>query len=388
MKKFTALLTLLCMLISCIPALADEAAISYPSPTTQEYTTEAFKGEVIFPYSETTGEWKTSNAIPGYKGKHIYSSAAGCTATYKISGISAGNYEVYFWTMPHGKSSAETTLLITHNGKTDAAAIYSKTNGEEIAPGWVTVGVYDFSGKDDEKVLQVATDRSDRASGIKLVPTKKELTPGRTPLAPLPDTNAPEATPETTTPAAPEQTENNGTAYPSPTSQVFSTDKLDGEIVVLVTEKVGEWRASNAVKAYSGKHIWSQETGAYVTYVTDKLKKGNYEVYYWAMPYGNNESETVIDIYHSGKKTSAAVYTRYNPEELAPGWVSLGIYDFAGSDDEKVMQVCKGDTVRANAVKFVPTKEAVKPGAKPINDTVVETVTPAPSVPDKTEDTA
>ena len=383
MKKIIALLTLTCLLFSCVPVFADDTAIAYPLPSTQEFTTKTFPGEVIFPYTETTGEWKTSNAIPGYKGKHIYSSTAGCTVTYPISGISAGNYEAYFWTMPHGKSAAETTLLITHNGKTDSAAIYSKTNGEEMAPGWVSFGIYDFKGDGTEKVLQVANDKSDRASGIKLVPTKKDLAPGTKPLSPLPGTES--VVPET--PAVPEQPKEDtapSVSYPDPTTQVFSTDKKTGEIVVLITEQIGSWRASNAVKAYSGKHIWTQTAGDYVTYKPEALKKGNYEVYYWAMPYGNNENETVIDIYHSGKKSSAAVYTRCQPETLAPGWVSLGVYDFSGTDDEKVMQICKGETVRANAVKFVPTTNAVKPGATPLNDITVAPVTPAPVTPTPT----
>ena len=374
MKKITSVLILICMLASCLPVFAEDV-VAYPSPSTQEFMTGSVKGEIIISYSETTGEWKTSNAVPGHKGKHIYSETAGCTATYPVSGISAGNYEVHFWTMPHSKSSAETTLVITHNGKTDTAAVYSKTSGEEIAPGWVTLGIYDFGGKGDEKVLQIANSKSDRASGIRLIPTKESVKPGNKPLTAI------SGTVESEENKAPSQTTEQPTVtdevYPDPTTQVFSTDKKTGEIVVLITEQVGNWRASNAVKAYSGKHVYSQEAGAYVTYVPEKLSKGNYEVFYYAMPYGNNEDETVIDIYHSGKKDQAAVYTRCKPEVLAPGWVSLGIYDFDGSADEKVMQVCNGGTVRANAVKFVPTNEAVKPGAVPVSKKEVEVITPA-----------
>lgn len=389
MRKIIAVLVLICMLVSCMPAFAEEV-IKYPNPATQEFMTGSVKGEIIIPYSETTGEWKTSNAVPGHNGKHVYSITPGCTATYAISGIAAGNYEVQFWTMPHSKSSAETILEITHNGKVDYAAVYSKTGGEELAPGWVTLGIYDFDGKGNEKVWQTSVDKSDRASGIRLIPTKEAVKAGAKPLNAIPTLVEGEKKEETTTTTTPEPTptqpEETATNYPDPTTQVFSTDKKAGEIVVLITESVGNWRASNAVKAYSGKHVYSQEAGAYVTYKPEKLAKGNYEVFYYAMPYGNNEDETVIDIYHSGKKDSAAVYTRCKPEVLAPGWVSLGIYDFDGSEDEKVMQICNGDTVRANAVKFVPTNEAVKPGAVPVSLKEVELVTPTvPVEPEKTE---
>ena len=383
MKKIIALILSVCMMLSCLTILAAETTVTLPTPGSQTFTTASMAGEIVIPCADQTGEWKTSNAIKGYNGgKHIYSAAAGCSVTYPISGIKAGNYEVYFWTMPHSKSSAETVLDIHHNGKVSYAAVYSKTNGEELAPGWVSMGIYDFAGKGDEKAVQISNDQSDRASAIKLVPTKDAVKPGNLPLETrVPATEAPAPAPAPT--PAPTQPAEDTVTYPTPDVHTFTTEKFAGEIVTVVTEQIGSWRASNAVKAYSGKHIWTQTEGDYVTYVPKGLSKGNYEVYYWAMPYGNNEDETVIDIYHNGKKSQAAVYTRGKPETYAPGWVSVGIYDFAGKEDEKVMQVCVGDTVRANAVKFVPTTSAVKAGLTPISAKDVTLTTPAePTVPE------
>ncbi len=382
MKKTIAYLVLICMLLSCVPAFAAETAVTLPKPDSQIFTTDSLPGEILIPYGAQTGEWKTSNAIKGYSGgKHIYSASEGCSVTYPISGISAGNYELYFWTMPHGKSSSETVLDIYHNGKVSYAAVYSKTNGEELAPGWVSMGIYDFAGTGDEKAVQISNSQSDRASGIRLVPTTKDLKAGNPPLETR--VSIADTTPQTPAPT-PEQTDApQSTTFPTPAVHTFTNEKFSGEIVTIVTEQVGAWRASNAVKAYSGKHIWTQTEGDYVTYIPKGLTKGNYEVYYYAMPYGNNEAETVIDIYHSGKKSRSAVYTKGAPETYGPGWISLGIYDFAGTEDEKVMQVCKGDTVRANAVKFVPTTSAVKPGLTPIAAKEVELSKPVePSVPE------
>ncbi len=379
MKKTIAYLVMVCLLLSCIPAYAAEATVTRPSVGSQTFTTDSLPGEIIIPYGEQTGEWRTSSAIKGYNGgKHIYSATAGCSVTYPITGISAGNYELYFWTMPHSKSSSETVLDIHHNGKVSKAAVYSKTNGEELAPGWVSMGVYDFAGKGDEKALQISNSMSDRASAIRLVPTKKDVQAGNQPVEERVEVSKP--APET--PATPGKTDGSATSL-TPAIHTFTTEKFANEIVTVVTEQVGGWRASNAVKAYSGKSVYSQTSGDYLTYVPKGLTKGNYEVYYWAMPHKNNEAETVIDIYHNGQKSQAAVYTHGDAETYASGWVSIGIYDFAGTEDEKIMQICNGDTVRANAVKFVPTSAAVKPGLTPTSAKDVELNTPTePVVPE------
>ena len=143
--------------------------------------------------------------------------------------------------------------------------------------------------------------------------------------------------------------------------QVYSVENFDGEIIIPVTETEGTWKESTAVPNYNGgAHIWSNTKGDTLIYKIKGIMKGNYEVYNWVLPHKYNSEKMNFVISHNGKTSEASVYQKLSDEETVdPGWVSMGVFDFAGDSKEKITHVCTGGNSRATAIKLVPTKMGV-----------------------------
>ena len=171
MKKAVALVLVLCLLFTSVSVFASKTA-------EQTFNNETQKGEKIIPITEMTGSWAESTTVKNYDGgKHVWSNQNGDTLTFKITGISKGNYEVYYWVCPHIYNAEKMELVINHNGKADAASVYQKLNeGEAVEPGWVSLGVYDFAASGDESVTHICSGGNTRGTGVKLVPTTKDVT--------------------------------------------------------------------------------------------------------------------------------------------------------------------------------------------------------------------
>ncbi len=343
MKKTICVLLLVCMLLSSIPAFAASEAVGYT------YVTESFAGEIIIPVTETTGTWKDSTAVLNYDGqKHIYSSAAGETATFKIEGAKAGNYEIYYWLMPHSKPCKKFTVEISHNGKTSYKELSAQISADEtVAPGWVSLGIFDVSGTGDEKVLATSAGGFLRAGAIKLVSTDKALSESTD--APKVDPVVPEV-PATDAPALPEG---------------LTTETFADEIVIPYTETTGEWKNSSAVLGYDGNgHVYSQSAGPTMTFKIAGAKAGNYELYFWVMPHTKNASQAQLTVNHNGKTDAVTLKHRYG-DSTVPGWGLMGVFDLSGTGDESVVLTNAGGIIRGSAVKLVPTtKEINQPSEK------------------------
>ena len=146
--------------------------------------------------------------------------------------------------------------------------------------------------------------------------------------------------------------------------QEFVTETFKGEIIVSVenAEQTGQWTKSSAIKNYDGGPNYFAKEDATVFFKPDKLKAGNYELYYWVPTHQNNVEKLNMTVRHNGKESSTYVYPRPDKEEtdVPSGWVSLGVFDFAASGDEGVFLEAKATNTRATAVKYVPTdKEAL-----------------------------
>ena len=140
-------------------------------------------------------------------------------------------------------------------------------------------------------------------------------------------------------------------------------DSVEGEIIVSAhdAEKSGKWKATIAVLNYDGKSTFYSEGEADISFKSEQIQKGNYEVYLWAGFHAYNPDKQYLTVKHAGKESETFAYVKLNEgEERAPGWVSLGVFDFLGSGDESVDIHATGNNIRATAVKFVPTdKEAL-----------------------------
>ncbi|MBQ7040083.1 MAG: hypothetical protein IJN39_05900, partial [Clostridia bacterium] len=323
MKKIICLVLCMCMLLS-ISALAASEAAGYT------YTTESFQGEIIIPVTETTGTWKESTAVANYDdGAHIYSLTAGDTATYKIEGAKKGNYEIYYWVMPHTKASKKFPIEISHNGKTSVKELRFQISSEEsVAPGWVSLGIFDLNGSGNEKITATNAGGTLRAGGLKLVPTTADVTV---------DTKASDTA--------------------SKHEEVTTTEKSEGEIIIPVTETTGTWNESTAVLNYDGgAHIYSGVAGDTATYKIEGVKAGNYEIYFWVMPHTKYSKQFPIAISHNGKTDVVELRTQISDgETVDPNWLSLGVYDIIGTGNENVLTTNAGGILRAGAIKLVPT---------------------------------
>ncbi|MBQ2967260.1 MAG: family 16 glycosylhydrolase [Clostridia bacterium] len=167
--------------VSDVPAAPEKEDEKIEPPVIEEtkpalsegLTTEIFANETVIPYTETTGEWKKSSAVPGYDGNgHIYSEGEGKTMTFKVPSVKEGNYEVYFWVMAHTKNISNIDLTVKHNGKTDALTLKQRY-GTNTEAGWSLMGVYDFKGDGNESVILTNNVGIVRGSAIKIVPTEK-----------------------------------------------------------------------------------------------------------------------------------------------------------------------------------------------------------------------
>ncbi len=146
------------------------------------------------------------------------------------------------------------------------------------------------------------------------------------------------------------------------TKQTFTTEEFEGEIIIPVTETLGNWGESATLKNYDGTpHKWTSTNGASMTFQVTDVKAGKYEVFYWTLPHQNNKSYIDFIVAHNGKQDVARIHQKLDADETAePGWVSMGVYDFAGNGDEKVhYTLVDGSNIRATSIKLVPSTKDV-----------------------------
>ena len=333
MKKIISMLLVLCMLIPVLPVFAASNASKLP------YTTEKFEGEIVIPVTKTEGTWKDSTAVKNYDGgKHTYTNVDGGMAVYTIENVKAGNYEIYYWAMPHEKNSSKNPIVINHNGKTSGVSLDLKLeSGEEVAPGWVTLGVYDIAAKGDESVTMTCASNNVRASAIKLVPTTKELTVAK------PSEEAVEE---------------------KVTFERTVTDNMSGYCIWTNGDGEGPWRSSTAVlgpmtKSPQSMWISGVDERATITYYPEISEAGDVEVSVFLLWWKANQNPKVkYEVHHNGKVDEKIL----DPTSIEYSqWVTLGTFDFAGNPETEFVRLVvvppenykeNGLNTRASTISF------------------------------------
>ena len=320
MKKIIIGLLVFCMLIPALPVFAASEAAQ------QTYTTETFDGEIIIPVTETTGTWKKSDAIPNYDGGgHIWSNTKGDTLLYKIEGIASGNYEVYNWVLPHKNNARSIDFVITHNGKTSEASVYQKLlDGETVAPGWVSLGVFDFAGSGNENVFHTCPGSNVRATAIKLVPVTKEAVEEK--AEEEVKTDVPES----------------GAA-----KNLINVEPSG----LCIWE--GSWKHSTATVSplvNYPEHLWvaGDVSDAFVTYYPLIEAVGDVRISIYQLYWHENQTNDIkYEVHHNGKVDEFHL----NPQDITENqWITLGTFDFSGdAENEFVKLVCvQNDNSKAN----------------------------------------
>ncbi len=326
MKRTLSVILAVLMLLSAVPAFAAENV----------YTTEKFDGEIIIPITTMTGTWKDSTAVLNYDGeKHQYTNTDGDFATYEIGKVTAGNYEVYYWAMPHAKNSSKNPIDINHNGKADRISVNLKIKEDEtVAPGWLSLGVFDFDGKGTETVVMPCEGNNVRSSAIKLVPTDKPLTA---------DASKQEET---------EEKQGLEKSIPDLMTGYCRWTKGDNE---------SNWRPSTTVLGpmqVSPNTFWiaGGDEKVTMTYYPEISVAGNVEINVFLLYWSANQNPQVkYEIHHNGKVDEIIL----DPTTITESqWVNIGTYDFAGDPVNEFVKLVvvkpeneKGNT-RASTISF------------------------------------
>lgn len=340
MKKILAIFLCLCMLMPVIISFAASDTAN------QTFSTETLKDEVIFHYKDAvaTGTWNESVAIKNYDGgAHIWSKNAGDSLVYTIKGIKAGNYEAFTWVLPHKFNLDKQEYTVKHNGKNSFVFAYQKLEETEtVKPGWVSMGVLDFSGDGDETFTLVCPGNNNvRGSAIKLVPTTKDVSVSS--FGTAEERSVPDA------------------VYVSGKPEKVSVPHSDSQLKDIELDPTGvctwegNWAFSKSAlgpMVYVPQSLWisaadTKDGTSYVMYNPDIMAIGDVNIFVYLLWWKENQNENVkYEIHHNGKIDQVVL----DPTALTESsWVNLGTFDFSGETEKEYVKLVPQDSTYEKA---------------------------------------
>jgi len=299
------------------------------------------------------GKWQEStnaNVVGAGGINSWYTADKTSTATYDASGLESGNYGVYIYLTPYGKSAAaKVTATITASGKSTDVT-FDGFEGGVGTKHWLFLGKYDFDGTDGDSVVhKIAADANPdimRASGIKFVKN---------------DTNT--GAPGVYNAATTDSGSSASSVSSVPTTQAPTTSS-NNEIVITTDDsrfklEGSKWEQStnaNVVGAGGINSWFTADKKAVVTYDASGLEKGSYGVYMYLTPFGKSAAMMTVTVTASGKSSEIAV-DGFEGGVGNAHWKFLGKYDFDGSQGDgishRIADDAAADIMRASGVKFV-----------------------------------
>ena len=340
MKKILAIFFCLCMLMPVIISFAASDTAN------QTFSTETLKDEVIFHYKDAvaTGTWNESVAIKNYDGgAHIWSKNAGDSLVYTLKGIKAGNYEAFTWVLPHKFNLDKQEYTVKHNGKNSFVFAYQKLEETEtVKPGWVSMGVLDFSGDGDETFTLVCPGNNNvRGSAIKLVPTTKDVSVSS--FGTAEERSVPDA------------------VYVSGKPEKVSVPHSDSQLKDIELDPTGvctwegNWAFSKSAlgpMVYVPQSLWisaadTKDGTSYVMYNPDIMAIGDVNIFVYILWWKENQNENVkYEIHHNGKIDQVVL----DPTALTESsWVNLGTFDFSGETEKEYVKLVPQDSTYEKA---------------------------------------
>ncbi|MBR3942502.1 MAG: S-layer homology domain-containing protein [Clostridia bacterium] len=342
MKKITTLLLVLCLLLSIMPtAFAEEAADDLGISPNHSADT-VLEGETVihFKQAASQGTWSGTESVKNYDGKTSrWANEKEAGLQFRLTNLDKGTYEVYYYIIYHSSNGSQWNFTVDHNGKTDETFAYGKGNGITESC-WTSIGIFDFSGDGTEKVTMLNTSGGNiRASGLKLVPTKKPVVnPAIARKAKA------EAEAEAKRKEEEERKANMIQANPYPG---FSYE--------------GNWSFSSTVPGpmvLAPASLWianGQETDT-CTYKPDIKSVGKVRIGVYLLYWHENHVSDVKYEVHLGDGSVQEFHL--DPTSITKSsWVTLGEFDFDGSGNEFVKLVCvpqdiEKNNTRASTVRF------------------------------------
>ncbi|MBR3941813.1 MAG: S-layer homology domain-containing protein [Clostridia bacterium] len=240
------------------------------------------------------------------------------------------------------------TFTVVHNGKTDKVSFDMSQ-----AKGWYSLGEFDFKGEGEEYVmfkkesgadciarlaaLRFTTDGNGMATSLEEAKNPVEFK-----VTPLADTSM-------------IFDENKVSDFALKTAFFYPSEAKIISFESKEYSEKGTWLPSglagyfDPVMNKNTSSRYSFEPNASATWGTGGIQ-GDAEVSIYKLVHANSNNKTRVRINHNGK--TETFYLDFTTGTA--GWVSLGVYDFAGTPDEGVTidNSETGLTARANAVRF------------------------------------
>jgi len=282
------------------------------------------------------GTWSVSTnpVVAGPTGSGSWhSSKKGSSMSFDASGLESGNYGVYVFMTPWGKTADKMDVIITASGKSQTVTIECPPIGSGIRH-WVFVGKYDFNGTSGDSIVQTLNENASegilRASGVKFIKN---------------DTYS-EKIGSTIEVTGNEEV---------PVEIKYTTVPQNGEVIIgtehVGFSKEGEWTASGLIMPSEQKGFYSvtpDSTGIWYPYIN---KASGVEVFYFKPTANDKEDSSLkVEVFASGETKTFEVDFTQPPTD----WYSLGKYDFSGDGSEyvKVTKTNPNGTSRLTCLKF------------------------------------
>lgn len=277
----------------------------------------------------TVGSWGESGAVDEYNGSSLYSSTAGCSATWQADLGQDGVYEVFVWYSAayrtggsYNRDSLASYTVIDANGQTAVTVDQDVSHGQ-----WVSIGQYEFLAGQPAAVT-VAHDNEDR-SATSADAVKFAYVADLAPEEPIP-------------------------------ADIIIDDRSED------FSAVGYWRESGAVDEYEGGSLYANDIGDHAVWQPTIPRAGRYEVYAcWSSVrsdgtrYDRDTAADYVISFDGGAETVTVDQTTDGGQ-----WNLLGTFTFAVGSNGSVTVIrdaANGLATCADAVKFVWAGEAIEP---------------------------
>ena len=284
--------------------------------------------------AELKGSWEPSDSYTYDGNATIFTDETDAEISYKIGGLTPGNYELFLYEVPDVDSA---DMLLSISEDEDSYVINASKDATQGA-GWVSLGVFAISGNADETVtfgfLPGTTGTSLHGTAIKLVQTTAR-------------TNYPDIF----------------GVGDNETSDVTAFEGFSYE---------GDWRNSTKLQGPLTKYtqtFWISEELVKKSEIEDYCKydpglessepKVKISVYllYWNTMQTTN---ACYEVHHNGKVDTFNIDMHILDRRQESSWYELGIFDFSGTEGEEFVKLIpqitgeENDSIntRASAVRF------------------------------------
>ena len=269
-----------------------------------------------------TGEWKDSS-LKGFGNTiSINSTEHNATVTFK-SPVKEGNAKVAFYNINDG-SAPGAKLILTYDGD---KTFEKELNQNEEKTGWVELGIFKFTGSENEGLQFVKAKKGGyaRVSDARFIPTEEE-----------PKVEEPETLP----------------------TDYFEGDDAKNIRMKGFTAEKGEWFVSQLRGFNESGSAYCGDTGCMAKWDPELDTPNMVTIYVYKLVYDNNVTDALYQVHHDGKVEDI----RVNLKEGLSGWHCLGTFKFSGNGNEYVTLTKDNETagegyIRADAVKFIAVSD-------------------------------